>query len=209
MNLDVLIPQIWYDFIGRIVPGTYVLGYLMWLHQMSVSGKTSLTSIIPVELNQYSFLATFITLTIAYLIGALAGAIWLWVEDKFPIFNKKHLVKVMTKEEENLVSIHVIHKTQFADYLIPFIYDYIQLGFPKMGARIAKLRGEQHLCGTLILCSVFIGFYNLTITNYQLFSIIPFLVVFLSTVFYRHLIDRLGKSMINGWGFLRKGLSEK
>lgn len=209
MNFDVLIPQVWYDFIGRIVPGTYVLIYLLLLRQISESDQTSLMSIIPAELKEFSFFVTFSALTITYLIGSLTGAVWLWCGDRIPTFDRRHLAKVMTEEEKRLHSKGVISHIRFSDCLIPFIYDYIQLQLPKMGARIAKLRGEQHLCGTLFICSVFLGFYTLIVEKQYFLSVLPFAVVLLSAVFYRHLIERAGKAMINGWVFLHNGLSEK
>lgn len=209
MKLDVLIPQVWYDFIGRIIPGTYVLAYLLWLHEISGSDKLLFISKIPEELTEYGFGMTFLALTIAYLIGTLIGAIWLSGVHKVFLFNRKYQTKVMTEEEDILYSKSVISVKLFSDNLIPFIYDYIQLSLPKMGARIGKLRGEQHLCGTLIICSIALGIFTLFIDGYRLISILPFTIILLATIFYRHLVNRTGKAMINGWVFLRNRCSEK
>lgn len=209
MNFDVLIPQVWYDFIGRIIPGTYVLSYLLWLHEVSGPDKLSLIDKIPEWLKGYSFCMAFLALTIAYLIGLLVGGLWLWVGDKIFAFNRKYLTQVMTEEENKLYSKKVISNKLFSDCLIPFIYDYIQLGLPKMGARIAKLRGEQHLCGTLIFSSTALGILTLFIDKHRPIYILPFAVVLLAIILHRHLVNRAGKAMMNGWVFLRKGCSEK
>jgi hypothetical protein len=43
---------------------------------------------------------------------------------------------------------------------VALIYDYIQLRCPRAGARIAKLRAEQHMCGVLMIgCLLLAGIY--------------------------------------------------
>lgn len=72
MNFDVLIPQIWYDFIGRVIPGTYMLGYCY----LAINGYLG------EEILNPSFFGVFVILVLAYLTGALMGGIWFKLEDK-------------------------------------------------------------------------------------------------------------------------------
>ena len=178
MNIGVIIPQIWYDFIGRLVPGTYIICYLMLIQysQNKLTWVTSLSS------SGFSVLVTFAVLIMAYLIGTMLGSIWLFLNDYVKVFNRKRLSDVMNDEENKLFKRKAINEKLFYPELIPLIYDYIQLQLPKMGARIAKLRGEQHLCGALFTSSFFLFLFTVIFVEQKMLSFIPICFMILPAV---------------------------
>jgi len=207
MKLDVLIPQIWYDFIGRVIPGTYILSYCFLA--------------IYSNLDNAIFKFSFMGLVFAYLIGALIGALFHNYEGKFINWLNKRFIKLVkddlsvlkeTKDvelvragiNEEQVRITLLGNT---DLIIPFIYDLIHIKFPKMGARISKLRSEQLLCGTLFVSSIPLCIFSLVIIfcfrhTGCLDIALPFIAItvfVLAFLLYKHLRSRYYRAIIDGW----------
>jgi hypothetical protein len=204
MNFDILIPQIWYDFIGRIIPGTYILSYCY----------LAINKHLGQEILKPSFFMVFIALVFSYLVGALIGGLWYYFEKELRRLIKDDLSKFEETSEQELMNAGVqtteVIKilTQDKKQMIPFIYDLIQVKLPKMGARISKLRAEQLLCGALFisfipLCIlskiIFIGDFHLISFLDIALPIIALIIAVLAFFLYIHLKGRYNKAMIDGW----------
>jgi hypothetical protein len=134
MNFNIFIPQIFYDLIGRLIPGFIILVLAcILLIPLGTLEKYIL---------QEHFPATFfffIVLLFSYFIGAVLGGLW------FGYLDKKNDKKI--RSDHNLAKLLEI---------MSFKYDVIQYYRPDIGARLAKLRSERHFCGVIQFGSWFL-----------------------------------------------------
>jgi hypothetical protein len=144
------IPQIFYDLIGRVVPGAFLLligpGLLVNPH-VSVQVIKSADHIPTTILILLGLLMSYVLGTI---LGAVAGTIGtLLVAVAGAIKNRKWSI-----ERVGSVKVEVVPLSSEVETLTPgrisYMYDALQLYNPSAGARLAKLRAEQHMCRVLI-----------------------------------------------------------
>jgi hypothetical protein len=176
MNVSIIIPQLFYDLIGRIVPGAALIACAFILSNHPASGLHSLTS-----WSDSLVVILLGNLLAAHIIGSLLGGIWFrvyrlnlwWREGDNPCRHSSWLrwlhgwakigeirldeAFVKTFEEEmpeiGLLKLETMKHTG----RVALIYDYLQLRCPKAGARIAKLRAEQHMSGVLMIGSLLLA----------------------------------------------------
>lgn len=194
------VPQLFYDLIGRVVPGAAVSASYFLLLRDSAEVK-SLVSFLLTESGGLSLpVLLLIGLLLSYLVGVLLGAIGFLVQSS------------EWKTETITLSIHEPPNLETQALLRSFMYDAVQLYNPQVGARLAKLSAEQHMCRVLM-----VGFIGLVPTRLALqtqhilgtgpgtlcatiiLSFVALVVVFSSALFHRHLDIRSTRQLANYW----------
>lgn len=96
------------------------------------------------------------------------------------------------------------------------MYDYIQLRCPNAGARIAKLRAEQHMSGVLligfiILASLYLFFPSLRQPEWSLWAVEITLLVsaLIAGSLAWHLEKRSGTALFYSWFLVSSGIAEE
>lgn len=197
------VPQIFYDLIGRILPGGFLLlaAALIFLGPASTRSlfnstvtttttagatTTETTNAIPSSVWVLAFLAA------AYILGSLLSGISaaanrdFWQKPKSNLTNKK-------------------------DNDISYVYDYIQFHHPEIGARLAKLSAERTMCRVMLVGSVLLAAAYATAapagyTN-ALFWMTEFGLVFLgvcAVCLHRYLSSRSWELMSNNWRLIHE-----
>jgi hypothetical protein len=184
MNISILIPQLFYDLIGRIIPGIALIASAFLLFR----GRTGLH-----DLTNWSPSSVYVILgdlLASHIVGSLIGAIWFRVY-RLSLLNDpidadtgiprcKHgwkkswlhgwakcgenrMDEAFTEIYKNKVDFPKLGSLKMGDMSptgrIALIYDYVQLCCPKACSRIAKLRAEEHMSGVLM-----IGYFILAVT---------------------------------------------
>jgi 8-oxo-dGTP diphosphatase len=142
LNLASLIPQLFYDIIGRAVPGATFIGCTLYAIRAQDLFKTLLE---PRGANSLLVLLGF--LFISYIIGALLGGIWFYICD---LSGRNKKMESDLNTDLNSYKLPYLKRP----HSIAFAYDHIQVWDPAAGARIAKLRAEQHMCGVVIIGAI-------------------------------------------------------
>jgi hypothetical protein len=171
MNLSSLIPQLFYDLIGRLIPGMTLVGLASLLHWESVRGQidprywspAAQETHIPTGIGVLGYILA------SYIVATLLGGVWflisplLWKkrgEDQLrKAFKINPLPETLPRDSPEALSNVSVEDIDFPDR-VAFMYDYIQLKCPKAGSRIVKLRAEQHMSGVLM-----VGFLMLALIN--------------------------------------------
>lgn len=187
------IPQIFYDLIGRVLPGVVVLVSSLLLFQDSARSR-SLVIFLFTESGAPLSVMLLIGLVLSYLVGVLLGAIGFFFQGNEWNVRPPELSKDEGPDLRN------------KELLRSFMYDAVQLHDPQAGARLAKLAAEQHMCRVLM-----VGFIALGLLQTCLYvagsrsgtfwaTIALFLVVVLSSwLFHRHLDIRATRLLTNLW----------
>jgi hypothetical protein len=157
MDISILIPQLFYDVIGRIVPGATLLtstlilfeGPKCALHHLGTWSEDSNGAGIP------TVLIILGNLLASHILASLIGGIW------FRLYRVKYgwagrgerEMERKLKQSLNVsdFSQKYMSKMKTTTEKIACMYDYVLLQCPKAGARIAKLRAEQHMSGVLMI----------------------------------------------------------
>ena len=235
MDIGTLIPQLFYDVIGRIIPGATLLASTLMLFEGPLKALQHLAtwSENPAEANISTALIIMGNLLASHILASLLGGVWFriirircdrdlkgagkylnaWAErgeciirDRFNLaFDKEHpepldISKMKTPSEK-----------------IAYMYDYVLLHCPKAGARIAKLRAEQHMSGVLM-----IGFIVLALFCYWFpymkqsgvgFWVVTELLLISAIIsagsLAWHLEKRCGAALFNLWLLASSGKDEK
>lgn len=148
-HISGLIPQVFYDLIGRIVPGAFLLFIgLLLIH--GEDWKQNIGGLFGKPKIPYSLLVT-LGLMFSYMTGILLGGIGCFVEkiirrskEHFEIFDRDG---TLPKRKPNINR-------------ISYIYDVIQHYEPAAGARLAKLSAERNMCRVLIVGSVLLEIWH-------------------------------------------------
>jgi hypothetical protein len=196
------IPQVFYDLIGRIIPGCLLLiiACLIFpepstLRELfsattltTTSGSTTSVSTFDIS-TSVLFFAGFVA---SYMLGALLGGI---AEVTNPDVWKRNKAQLTTKRENDT----------------SYVYDYIQFQRPDIGARIAKLSAERHMCRVVLVGSIIL-IIGYPIASPLTFSDTLFWVIecglglmgFSALCLYRHLSYRSYESMRNNWRLIHE-----
>ncbi len=199
-NIASFIPQVFYDVIGRIIPGSILLtlSYLIF-HGQSIE-QTKQGYIETVIFTQPQSLLIFEFIVFSYFISTLFGGIWMFVSRK----------DVKDIKDLKFESIQTMMKQPDHNHLrISFLYDAIQHEFPSVGSRLAKLSAERHLARVLTI-GLSILFFAYIFTHYPLWKTLQFYLIsgalissaVLSYIFNLHIEDRSSYLMVNHWHFL-------
>jgi hypothetical protein len=142
MDIGGWIPQIFYDLIGRVVPGAFLLLLCLLLFLDPASAQA--IAVFLFKKPGIPFTAILLSgLIVAYVAGALLGAVG------FAVWHKEwatSLAKLRIRYPE----------ADKPGTGVALMYDYILLKEPTAGARVVKLRAEQHMCRTLIVGTLII-----------------------------------------------------
>jgi len=159
------IPQLHYDFIGRIVPGVTLIGASILVGVGPATAIHSLLGECPSE-RYFTFGAIVTTVLAGYLLGLLLSEVW---QQTIGRVLKKHEDEV---EKEEFKRHFDAHKKLMAHSGTPFSLGLEDLPkrcvmrtqlrhvVPSDVARLLKLRAERRLCQVLIL-----GLAALSIAN--------------------------------------------
>lgn len=182
MEVATLIPQLFFDLIGRVAPGLYLIAMTF----LAVNEKTVVRESIDKYLLQEHFpttLVTFAVLGAGYLVGMIVGAIGYAIGNwEFPRWYSE-----IPKPEPNSVK---------------YKYDFLQAKYPAVGIRLSKLSAERHACrvlywGSIIvgISAVFFGKFPNTIIMFSAWIFVLALVAIASLCFIQHLRIRFSESL--------------
>lgn len=133
-----LVPQIFYDLIGRVVPGALVLllGALLFVEPSAAAQFWRTPAPVPTTV------LVFVALLLAYSVGTILGAI------AFAILNWEWTTRSVSSITAEIPS--DFNAKDLTRGQIAFMYDALQLYNPAAGARLVKLRAEQHMAAVLV-----------------------------------------------------------
>jgi hypothetical protein len=138
MDVGGWVPQVFYDLIGRIVPGAFLLLLCCLLFVDPASGQAF--ALFVFKDAGIPFTAILLAgLTVAYVTGTLLGAVG------FAVWHREWSTESLNKLQ---VEYPVADKPGTG---VALMYDSILLHEPAAGARLVKLRAEQHMCRVLII----------------------------------------------------------
>jgi hypothetical protein len=205
------IPQLFYDLIGRILPGGFLILLTAWIFKFKplivISEKVSQDSS---NTTPYSLdiLSLFL---LSYMVGAMLGGIGFMVSIiKKEIWNK---TKISTTSWATTFSALFWGSNYISGGATPVstAYDMIQCFMPRAAGRLAKLRAESHLCRVLIVGSAFLFFMTLiknTLVDNPAISRLILSMVFLSSIcFLMHIKSRTIDFLENNWLICKKILA--
>jgi hypothetical protein len=185
------IPQLFYDLIGRVIPGAAVLasGRILLLEPGTV------TDLLPAALTQQGpWLAAAYGIVSAYLTGTLLGAFGFYIWGK--------------EWKQSPPKLHPTEPPKLDDYelLKSYAYDAIQLHDPSAGARLGKLAAERHLCRVLVVGYPVLGLVHIIMLAFgartsSLWISLPLCVSVAgcALLFHRHLRIREDRLLVNVW----------
>ena len=145
MELGAWIPQIFYDLIGRVLPGAFLL-LLSGVLFVDYSGARSLVLFVFKDAGIPLTVVLIVGAIIAYVVGALLGAIGFAFSSREWIRNRAR-----TSIRLELPAVDSPHVG------LSFMYDSILLREPPTGARLAKLQAERHMCRVLMMGTIMLG----------------------------------------------------
>jgi hypothetical protein len=219
MNVSLWVPQLFYDVIGRLIPG--VILALWWLTPFAVANhgftawRERVTSTV---FAGYPVVVFLVGVIAAYFIAAVLGAMWRLLDShvangrlEFRWFKRGYDDACSRLQAANLVA----HGFYPAD-LVAFMYDAIQLRFPKAGARLAKLRAEQHQGGAFVfgflLAALGHGLgvwpFGILPKNMLLFSAAAVVLAVASYGFLAYICTRAGHAVACLWALHELGRTE-
>lgn len=194
-QISSLIPQVFYDIIGRIVPGMIllILAFLLFRAQdwqVSTEG-------VRFGALHFSYGCLFVVgLLLSYLVGTILGAVG---------YLAAHHEWSETAEGQK-AEVPDSGRPEAARY-DSYIYDAIQLCEPAAGARLVKLSAERNLCRVLMAGFALLGILCLALPEFSRThgSYGPLIVALLgfglwgAYLFHKHLAIRSQRLMLNLW----------
>lgn len=191
MNLSTTVPQLFYDLIGRIIPGLAVLVMAIYI----LNGHDNFISSVKSS-SDMSFAFSVGIILISYLIGTIVGGMWLFFVRRK---TDKKLENELLEISNQFPSGNIIETSKLN--IIGLVYDYVHHADPAAGVRIAKLSAEQHMAGVIILGGLFGGILNLFVGKDSDYMLSVYCVIFsiCSFFLYQHLKSRFATSLKNHW----------
>lgn len=204
MKLGDWVPQIFYDLIGRVVPGAFLtlLGIGLFCK------KEQIRTIVCYLFEEPGVPLSFILLgsiLLFYIIGILLGGIGFAVafREWEQYFNRPWFPVQLPDEKNKYTG-------------LPYIYDAIQLRWPQVGARCAKLQAEAHMCRVLLIGFLsFLGVWIVSRFSYigqpEYWLVIACLFIGCATtcLFHIHLSIRTQWLLVNHWYLLQLNNNSK
>ncbi len=202
-SLDGWIPQLFYDLIGRVVPGAAILVSVLFLPFDHSVPRAFITFLFK-DSGTPTAIAALAWLLASYLVGVLLGAIG------FCISGREWRVKpieLSALEPPDLSDENSRHA---------YMYDAVQFRAPRVGARLAKLRAEKHMCRVMLVGFSMMTVFHVLLNSYAVGSISFWFVlgalgatIVSSYLFYRHLDIRTTRLLWNQWHLLGLAPSAK
>jgi hypothetical protein len=200
------IPQVFYDLIGRIVPGglLLIIALVIFLGPSGVQDlfkSTTITTSVNATTTETtteisaSVLVLF-ALVVSYMLGALLGGIAAVADRDF--WRQRKLDLTGKKEND-----------------IAYIYDYIQFHRPDIGARLAKLSAERHMCRVILVGAAILIISDaiaapVAYSDARFWIIETGLIVMAGAALclHRHLASRSSELMRNNWRLIQQEQSK-
>ena len=175
MNISIIIPQLFYDLIGRIIPGAGLISLTALLllgPEVTVQVVTTWSPAALAPGHTAAPLAFVLlgNLVLSYLVGSLLGGIWfrfyriiLASHGQFSLdsylamvvepdkINKDTNNGCLAADRKIFVLLDKLKNSTYSNSRIGLLYDFVHLKCPTAAARIAKLRAEQHMSGVLMV----------------------------------------------------------
>lgn len=175
MNISVIIPQLFYDLIGRIIPGAGLVSLTALLLlgpdvTVQVVTTWSTGALSPGHTAAPFAFVLLGNLLISYLIGSLLGGIWFRIyrlmlasygESSLDSFlamvvkpdqtNRDTSNSCLAGDSRIFTFLDKLKKSPYSNARIDLLYDFVHLKCPTAAARIAKLRAEQPMSGVLVV----------------------------------------------------------
>jgi hypothetical protein len=228
MNIGTLIPQVFYDLIGRIVPGLIILviGYFAWKgHNINDQDINNLLNWFE-DKDKSTFLHMLSFILISYTVAFILDGFYKIYEMIKRLINGKNKNDLLDIEYVK----NSVAKTVCADFIrskgffyinimsgynfpsVPILYDLMRLKDKEVGARLVKLSAEIKMCQTIktgliiviILCLIKIINNIQLLKYYMVFSLIILLFIISFVAIDRHLKERFQWSLCNHWLLLFK-----
>jgi hypothetical protein len=218
-----LIPQVFYDIISRIIPGSVLIFLALFTHYgFSAIYRIIKQLLIPKDAQfLFQFYIIVLFLVAAYSLSILLMGFWAL----FVKISKKCNSVFLESEKKDWDKIANHAKDSFKDSTnsseklsslinmpipsLSYIYDYVRLFAPDVGARLVKVRAECHMCSVLIsgISILFIWNFVEISTFFQIWRIL-YGIFMLSTLiflwfFMRDLEIRFMTGLCNYWYILR------
>lgn len=204
-----MIPQLFYDLIGRVAPGAAVLlgAALLLINDEKLKSAVDYAvkaPTVPVTiLLSTGFLAS-------YLVGALLGGLAFGVAEWK--LREGELAKIQANPPSPGGNILDGIKDDVArDARLSYVYDFIVLRDAAAGARLAKLRAEAHMCRVLVAGSILLalGYVGENLSRLCSLSVWLVVLVLAGTAFASHILNahlslRAQRLMVNCWDLLNK-----
>ena len=133
------IPQVFYDLIGRAVPGAF----LTLLAAVLLIEPPRLAQTADSLLRLPTSVLVCLGLVVSYMVGIILGALASVLASRE--WSTKHVQSIIAEVPVNF------NAPGITDGERAFLYDFLQFRNPAAGARLAKLRAEQNLCGVLLV----------------------------------------------------------
>jgi hypothetical protein len=202
MNFSSWVPQLFYDLIGRVMPGSFLLLIIVWVYDFPI--MPYLQSLTMVDKNKdfpYSIII-LLTILVSYMIGIFLGGIGFalskiidWLKTKRKI---EEIAKLLNLKEILWPDPFRVEKLKKTELTIPYAYDYIQHYDPQAGSRLAKLRAEVHLARVLVVGVMLIIIAYVIHTHHLDFKLSVLIGMLLSSfLFWAHLKIRISHLMEN------------
>jgi hypothetical protein len=221
MNFRLVIPQLFYDLIGRIVPGSALIGFALAIYFGPACAANIIMSwSLALTVKQANgFPSVFVllgNLVAAYIVGSLLGGVWFfihtWYRHKIGdemlkeslvdlIGHMENLDQTGKKCNQNMIRFIRSEKTS-PTKKIALMYDYIHLSCPNAAARMAKLRAELHMSGVLFVGFIVMSFLELASPvefNLLLVEILTIGVAVVCASLAKYLDDRSLKALLFNW----------
>lgn len=206
MSLN-FIPQVFYDFIARLIPGSI----LIWSSYLIYFGPSiSIEHLKKILNNEWdiNFLLIIVTLLIAYIISIIFNGLWTLISKSFDLVKKlfshtkqNEQIRNDTKTEDIQKAKQVVKAIQNSENIeipsTPFVYDYIRLKRPNIGARLVKIKAEIRMCKVLIfgwIILIFLNLFNLLTLSIKEFLIIE-CTLLISTIGILQFLIKLEKKL--------------
>ena len=184
-----LIPQVFYDLIGRIAPGAFLLT-LAFLRAHWDDWRVSVAPLFAEPKIPYSLLL-IVGVLLSYMSGVLLGGIGYFIADELKLLGccfenwRRHKTKPCEEPDIREPSVS---------------YDAIQYYDPAAGARLVKLSAERNMCRVLIAGFILLEIGHRTTTEFRTHDLATVLLGFGAVsafLFHRHLTSRSQELMKN------------
>jgi hypothetical protein len=176
MSLSIVVPQIFYDLIARVVPGFVV--FLVWY--VGVLGPNQAISAIKDNRDVFDIWLFALLVTLSYILGFILDELWsltfhkiklgfildkLWslVFHRIRKNKEREYIKSCIDDNNKIRKCLRESNIEFKDEDLPSVYamhDHLRLYSESEAYRLLKVRAEVRLCGGL-----FMGFLFLLIIN--------------------------------------------
>jgi hypothetical protein len=210
MNFGLVIPQIFYDLIARIVPGMTILTTSYFVYR----GSDITTEDIRLALNWFTSNDTHIIfvflsfILVSYILALIIEGLGMFLELRFKIFSRKYSAgeynDIIGNVSDDFKTSNILQLPNFSFASIPIMLDFIRMKEPGVGSRLVKLRAESNMCRILILgwsVLLFCNIFNFQKSSYLTIFIEILLIVAIGTSFhlYKHLRERYLWGLCNHW----------